>query len=141
MEYKMKTVNLVYDKNAVSLSVSCSNEYVPYLSVFLESIKQNADAKRNYDIVVFERSISEENKLKLCNRYNSNNICLRFFNPSDYFKGKDLFVSRASFKEECYYRIAAPLIFKDYKKILFTDVDLVFDKDPALIYDIDTNNS
>lgn len=137
----MKTVNLVYDKNVVSLSVSCSNEYVPYLSVFLESIKQNADAKRNYDIVVFERSISEENKLKLCNRYNSNNMSLRFFNPSDYFKGKDLFVSRASFKEECYYRIAAPLIFKDYKKILFTDVDLVFDKDPALIYDIDTNNA
>ena len=39
------------------------------------------------------------------------------------------------------FRHQPPLIFKDYKKILFTDVDLVFDKDPALIYDIDTNNS
>ena len=139
IDVNLSKISRVYPDNAVCIAVSCSGEYAPYLSVYLESIVKYASESRFYDIVVFERSISQCDKERLkkqCTR-EKKNINLRFYNPSRHFRDIDFFISRPSFKEECYYRIIAPIVFQNYDKILFTDVDLCFIKDPANIYDID----
>ena len=116
--------------------MSSSNEYVPYLSVYLQSIKQHVSPQNNYDILVFERDITKENKEILTSQIKQNNISIRFINPLEIIKNYDLKFS-GNYNLECYFRLSAPLLLKDYKKILFTDADLVFNQDPAKLYEED----
>ena len=58
----LETIEPVWTENFTAIAANSSNEYVPYLSVYLESILKNTSENRNYDIVILEQSITEENK-------------------------------------------------------------------------------
>lgn len=122
-----------YNKNYCVLACSSSQEYVPYLSVFLQSIKNKASENYNYDVIVFERSISDEQKLVLVNQIKSSNFSLRFVNPTYYLRKYNLYYN-SHYKLECYFRLVAPLVLKGYSKVLFTDIDLIFNCDPISLY-------
>lgn len=128
-----KDITPAFSTNNIAVGVSSSNEYVPYLSVYLQSIKQHVSPQHNYDILVFERNITEENKEILTSQIQQSNISIRFINPINIVKNYDLKFS-GNYNLECYFRLSAPLLLKDYKKILFTDADLVFNQDPAKLY-------
>ena len=128
-----------FKENNVSIAMSSSNEYVPYLSACLQSLKEHATENHDYDIVIFERSITDLNKEILKKQIEQSNISLRFINPTNLLRTYNLkFYSY--YNLECYFRLTAPLIFKNYKKIIFTDVDLLFNEDPAKLYGIDIGN-
>ncbi len=129
----------VWDDNYTAIAMSSSNEYVPYLSVCLQSLKENC-CNNNYDIIVFERDITDKNKLILKSQIENDNFSLRFVNPEPLIKNYDLkFPSH--YNLECYFRLVAPLILKKYKKIIFTDVDLIFQKDISDLYSIPLNKA
>lgn len=125
-----------FKDNYAVLAVSSSNEYVPYLSVYLRSVIENSSVNHNYDIIIFEHSISDLNKKILINSFSRNNISIRFCNPDSYLLGKNFYISLEYFKEECYFRLAAPLALKHFSKVLFSDIDLIYNKDPWLLYSI-----
>ena len=61
---------------------------------------------------------------------------LRFADPTSLLNNYDLkFPSEYSL--ECYFRLTAPLMLPDYDKVIFTDADLIFQCDPAILYNID----
>lgn len=122
----------VFSNQKVAIACSSSNEYTPYLSVYLQSIIDHASSENNYDIIVFERGITPENKRKLISFVSRDNVSLRFVDPTKFFKGVKLYVSLPYFKEECYYRIVAPVVLNKFDKIIFTDIDLIVKHD---IYD------
>lgn len=126
----------IFKDNQICLAVSSSNEYVPYLSIYLQSISSYISKNNNYDIIVFERSITSENKEKLQKQIEKENVSLRFVNPSELLKKYDLKFP-PHYNLECYFRLAAPLILKNYDKVIFTDVDLIFQEDPAKLFDTD----
>lgn len=107
----------------VAICVCSSNEYVPYLSVYLKSIIENCSRKK--DIVIFENGISMKNKEILIRNFSGNDTSIRFVNPSSLFKDINLHVYEDYWAEECFYRIAAPLLLQEYEKIIFTDIDLI----------------
>lgn len=117
-----------------AICVSSSNEYVPYLCVYLKSVIESCSAKK--DIVIFERDISLDNKEKILDYFLRDDVSIRFINPTDLFKNVNLYVSHDYFKEECYYRIAAPKLLKGYEKIIFTDLDLIVFDDILKLADI-----
>ncbi|MBR3631538.1 MAG: DUF4422 domain-containing protein [Elusimicrobiaceae bacterium] len=125
----------VFQKNNVAVAMSSSNEYVPYLSVCLQSLQDHVSKDHNYDIVVFERNITDENKAILKKQIEQENISLRFYNPVDLFEKYNLHYP-SCYNLECYFRLVSPYIFRHYKKIVFTDVDLLFNADIAELYDI-----
>lgn len=132
----------IFKDNYTAIVVNSSDFYVPYLSVYLQSIKDNSSADHNYDVVVCESSISDLNKVILKKHFEiSNNLSLRFFNPSQIFENCNLHVSHNYLCKESYYRLAAALIFKDYKKIIYTDADLIFTTDPQKLYNLDVSNN
>lgn len=132
----MEKLQPYYEENNIAIVVSSSNEYVPYLSVYIKSILDNATENYNYDVIVFETSISDYNKQKLKQIINKDNIMLRFADPTSLLNNYDLkFPSEYSL--ECYFRLTAPLMLPDYDKVIFTDADLIFQCDPALLYNID----
>lgn len=128
-----------FEKNFCCIAVSCSEEYVPYLSVYLQSIKEHASNNYNYDVVVFERGISDDRKEQLQKFTECGNIVLRFVNPLSLIENCNLSFP-AHYNLECYFRLVSPLILKEYKKILFTDVDLIFQQDPMILYKKDIKN-
>ncbi len=124
-----------FKNNKFAIACSSSNEYVPYLSVFLQSVKEQANKNKNYDIIVFERLITDKNKELLKKQITQKNISLRFFNPMELIKKFDLKFP-PHYALECYFRLASPLFLKEYNKILFTDVDLIFKDDPANLLNV-----
>ena len=123
-----------FKNNYAVLAVSSSNEYVPYLSVYLTSVIENASPEHNYDIIIFEHSISDLNKKILQTSFTRDNISIRFCNPDSYLQGTNLYISLNYFKKECYFRLVSPLALKNFSKVLFSDIDLIFNKDPWLLF-------
>ena len=129
----------IWSDNKVALCVSSSNEYAPYLCVYLKTVISHSEQKK--DIVVFERDISDENKRKILECVSNSSTSIRFVNPSSYFKDTKLYISHDYFKEECYYRIVAPVVLSSYKKIIFTDLDLVLQDDIFKLAQIDLGDA
>ena len=144
MNYNEKinnTINPIYKDNYTVIVVNSSDFYVPYLSVYLQSIKDHASSTHNYDVVVCESSISNLNKEILKKQFETNNnLSLRFFNPSQFFENCNLHVSHNYLCKESYYRLAAAITFQNYEKIIYTDADLIFTTDPQKLYDLDVTN-
>lgn len=130
---KIELLEPVWKDNYVAIAMSSSNEYVPYLSVCLQSLIDNSSSEHNYDIIIFERNIGENEKSKLYKQVSPYiNISLRFINPMNIISQYNLkFHSR--YNLECYFRLTAPIILKNYSKVIYTDIDLVFNAD---IYDL-----
>lgn len=110
-------------KNVIAMG--CSNLYAPYLAVYLKSIYDNSVSNEKYDIVIFETDISKITKLKLLEMERPKNISLRFHNVEYLFSKYQLPVSAVNFARQCYYRLACGVILKNYKKVLYTDIDLI----------------
>lgn len=128
-----------FKNNNIAIGMSCSNEYTPYLSVCLESLKQASKEENNYDIIIFERNITEENKNILKNQVECENISLRFYNPTQLIKNYQLKFP-SCYNLECYFRLVSPVVCKNYEKIIFTDIDLLFKHDIKDLYEVDLGN-
>ena len=132
-----KFVAPFYKEQSCVIAVSSSNEYAPYLCVYLASLKAHSKSDQKYDIVVFERNIDEQKKIAIKKAIETSYISVRFFNPISYFSNYKLHVTHDYFKEECFFRLVAPVIFKDYKKIIFTDLDIILNDDILELSKID----
>lgn len=110
-------------KNVIAMG--CSNLYAPYLAVYLKSIYAHSNNEEQYDIVVLESGISKLAKQRLREMEHSENISLRFVNVEYLFSKFQLPISAKNFSKENYYRFALGAIFKNYDKVIFTDINLV----------------
>lgn len=116
-----KDLKPIWD-DKIAVCMSSSNEYVPYLSVYLDSLIKHSAGP--LDIIVFESKITDSNKKELL-KLNSEKVSIRFFNPEVYLDNFDLFVSAKNFSRECYYRLVSPYALSSYRKIIFTDLDML----------------
>ncbi|MBQ9150402.1 glycosyltransferase family 8 protein [bacterium] len=128
-----------WNENFTAIAMSSSKEYVPYLSVCLQSLKENTSKKHNYDIIIFEQKIPEKDKKILKKQIEQKNISLRFVNPAKFLSGYQ-FEFRNNWALECYFRLTAPVVLNEYRKIIFTDIDIAFKKDIQDLYKIEAPN-
>lgn len=69
-----------FEVNNVTIILSSSDSFSPYLAVCIKSILLNRSLDNNYDIIVFEREICEDNKKKILSlKDGMNNVSIRFF--------------------------------------------------------------
>lgn len=130
-----------FKKNNIAIAFSSSNYYVPYLSVVLLSLADTVDSNKNYDIVILTRDISDENKELLQKQIVLPNISLRFYDVSKFFENRNIYTPKhiPSVTIETYYRLCAPLIFKNYPKVIFLDSDTLILKDISELYNINVS--
>ena len=128
------------EKN-IPIILACDNKYVPYTSVLLTSLKENVSDEYYYDILLFQKDITTENKalLRAC-LLDKKNISLRFIDVSPKIKDLKLRVF-SYYSEAIYYRLFAPWILNKYDKILYFDCDLVFNDDVSKLYSIDMGDN
>ena len=74
MEKRMETS---YENDNIVIVSYCNINYVPYLSVLIQSIKANATQNHIYDIIIVEFHISEENKTKITDMCQCGNVKVR----------------------------------------------------------------
>lgn len=122
-----------FKKNDIPVVLFASNLYAPYAGVLIQSIIDHANEKNNYDIIILERDISEENQrlLKLLEAAHDN-ISIRFYEPTI-----ELFVEGGRperFPFVVYYSLFAPFILENFKKIIVMDSDMMVCKDIALLF-------
>lgn len=120
-----------------AVAMSCSGGYVAYLLVYLTSIKRNITTGRSLDIVIFERDIKPLHKKAIVDFLCDSKFSIRFFNPECLLENLDLYVSHSYFSRECYYRLCAPVVLREHRKIIFTDIDLIAKGDISELFDFD----
>ena len=120
---------------AVTVILSGNDYYSPYIAVMLESILENSNYKRKYDIYILTRDISEENKNRIhAIVKNKDNFSLSFVDVFHFVREKSFFVDQ-HISVETYYRLYILDLFKSTSKVLYLDSDMVVNEDIAYLYD------
>ena len=112
--------------NAINIVFCPDNQYIKYFSILLQSIIDNANPAKKYDLLVFETEFSDYNK-KLLLRMLPSNFSLRFINITEYINenfGNLEFYSKKYWSIATYYRLFIPFIMQKYKKVLYLDSDM-----------------
>lgn len=136
-----KILKPVFKDNSVAIAMSSSNEYAPYLATYLKSIIDNSSKVHKYDIIVFERDISDRQKKIISSLAEQDNISIRFFNVKNLLENSKLYISHWYFNEACYYRIFAPKILSNFSKIIFTDIDIICNDDIYEMSNVNIDNN
>lgn len=137
-----KDIKPAFNENNVPVVFMSSNYYVPYLSVCIDSLIDHIDKKKNYDIIILEKEITESNKDILYNMLKSKrNVSIRFINPAIRISGAKFHISHEVYAEEAYYRLLVPWILNNYDKAIVMDCDIVIKKDIADLYSIDIQDN
>lgn len=125
--------------DAVAVVFASDANYVPYLAAALASLIDHASAGRNYDINILSSGIGEEDQAKVKSLAEGKpNISIRFLDVEALVaeRAGDFFVS-GYLSASTYYRLFAPSIFENYKKILYLDCDIIILADIAELFDCD----
>lgn len=121
-----------FEHNNIPVVLASSNLFAPYAGVFIQSIINCSSTEYNYDIIVMEREISDENKRLLLSLVEGEeNFCVRFYNPS---KMLPYFHTDTRYPAEIFYRICAPFLLVHYERIVTTGVDIILKKDVAQFF-------
>lgn len=139
---KQEVLYPAFKNNNIPIVVMSSNYYVPYLGVFLESLKHQTVETNNYDIIVLEKEISDANIDRL-NKIvdNKKNISLRFFNPCYEIGNAKFYIAHQVYAEEAYYRMLTPWILLNYEKAIVMDCDIIVQRDLADLYNVELGNN
>lgn len=120
----------------VVIVFACSENFVPYLSVAIQSIVDNASAARRYDIIVLTRNISPTSMITLTRQTKADNVGIGFLDV-DAALGDIELPHHGHFRPETYYRLLAPQLLPNVDKALYLDSDLIVDDDVAELFDVD----
>ena len=133
-------IDHLFDENAISITLSSSNYFVPYLSVVLVSILENIDYNNKYEIYILNKDISlcnQESILAIVEKYE--NVRLKFVNIDMLVHNQQLKVTKA-LPIETWFRIYIPDLFRNHSKMIYLDSDLVVNNNLAELFNIDVDN-
>ena len=102
-------------------------------SVAIKSLIDTAKETTTYDIRIFHSDLNIENQreLALLVQGTRHNVAFHYINP-ELFKSAPH--NNKSWTELVYYRLLIPEIMREYNKVIYADVDVLFKGDLAEIY-------
>ncbi len=132
----MSSADLDLPLDDVVLVFACNENFVPYLSVAVQSIVENSSAGRHYDIVVLTRDISPASMITLTRQVKASHVGIGFLDV-DAALGDVRLPHHGHFRPETYYRLLAPQLLPNVSKAIYLDSDLIADDDVAKLFDTD----
>lgn len=120
----------------IPIFFSCDDKYIPYFSVALSSLIENASKKYSYKIFVLHaNSISKENREEIIETYSKCNFKIKFVDITDKVEGlaKRLH-TRDYYSKSTYFRLFIPQLFPQYDKAIYLDSDIVVLGDVSKLY-------
>lgn len=115
-----------FKDNNTLITMGSSDYFAPYACCCIQSIIENSSPENNYDIVILENSICQENKMRIeLIAKNKSNISIRFFNPRQFLHNREFYINSPVQNEAAYYRLLVPYIFKSYSSAITMDCDII----------------
>lgn len=108
-------------------------------SVAIKSLIDCAKETTTYDIRIFHSDLDIKNQKNLTSltQNTKHNIAFHYIAPELF---KDAPHNNHSWRENVYYRLLIPEILKEYDKVIYADVDVLFKGDLAEIYNDDISD-
>lgn len=126
----------------VNLFFSCDDNYTPFLSVTLISLKENRDPSRRYALRILHTGLCRESMERLETALGEPDFQLIF---CDIRSRVQQFASqlhtRDYFSQSTYYRLFIPEMFPELDKALYLDSDLVVRGNIAELYDTELGSN
>ncbi len=121
-------------KQKIPICFATDDNYVPFLTVALASLLDNASKENFYKIYVLTSHLSEEN-MNSIKKHKQENCSIEFVQLSkELDKVQDMFHLRDYYSKETYYRIFIPNLFPQYDKVLYLDCDITVLGDVSELY-------
>jgi lipopolysaccharide biosynthesis glycosyltransferase len=118
--------------------MSSDNNFVPFLSVMLQSILDNTSHNRIYHFYILHRNIDVRSISILEQQVNNFSNCkIEFIDVSHIFKTIPIRQIAGIWSLDTYSRLLIPYMFAEYPKVIYLDVDMLCQTDIAKLYDID----
>ncbi len=108
-------------------------------SIAIKSLIDCAKETTTYDIRIFHSDISLKDQINISKLLENtkHNIAFHYINP-DLFKNAPK--NKGSWTEIVYYRLLIPEILKEYDKVIYSDVDVLFKDDLKELYLTDVSD-
>ena len=121
-------------KQKIPICFATDDNYVPFLTVALASLLDNASKENFYKIYVLTSHLSDEN-INSIKKHEVENCSIEFVQLSkELDKVQDMFHLRDYYSKETYYRIFIPNLFPQYDKVLYLDCDITVLGDVSELY-------
>lgn len=134
LDNNISVLSPAFERNNVPVVMAVNNLYAPYAGVTIQSLLDHANEESNYDIIIFQRDISGENKRLLKSlAAGHTNVSIRFFDPSPLFTSFGFNYNNGvhSCPVEVVYKVIAPHILNYPGRIIVVDVDTMLKTDIA----------
>lgn len=122
------------EPNEISIVMSCDDNYAMYTSVAIQSIIEHTIVG-HYTIYILNEGLTENTQDDLLSMA-TNRVHIKCINVKKYIQQypRELFYTHSHYSMAIYYRLFISDIFKQFKKVIYCDVDAVFCTDPAWLY-------
>lgn len=122
----------------IPIFFSCDDNYIPYLTVTIQSIVDHMNDYDTYSIYVLHKGISEKNML-IVKEYEKDNLSINFISLEEKIKYiSDLLDDvRDYYTQTIFYRLFIAGLFKSLTKAIYLDCDIIVNCDLAELYNID----
>mgnify|MGYP004622317687 FL=1 len=123
-------------RKEIPIFFSTDDNYVPFLTVALHSIVENASKEYDYKIIILNSELKEES-VKQILAFENENFKVEFADVNKKIKdvAKNMTLGlRDYYSNSIYYRIFIPSLFPDYDKALYLDADIVVIDDISKLY-------
>ena len=137
----VKSVKAVTRKETVPVFFAVDDNYLPYLDVALDSLRENASKQYAYRIHVLHSGISGERAEKIM-RHSSSDFKIGFVNVEEQLDKIASFLNlRDYYTPAIYYRLFIVGMFPQYKKAVYLDCDTVVLGDVSELYRASLGNN
>ena len=108
----------------IPIFFAVDNNYAPFLSVVIESIKENSSKEYKYQLFILNNDISLEYKNKL-NKYNKDNIEINFCSITEKLNSlKEKLPVRDYYSNAIFYRLFIAELYPEFDKALYYSENL-----------------
>ncbi len=128
-------------KKNVPIFFSCDDNYIPFLGVAIKSLIENTSKDNNYYIFVLHSKMSVRN-MKIITGMEKENVSICFYDVSEKLRkyGERLNL-RDYYTVSIYFRLFIPDMFREFKKAIYLDADMVILEDIAKLYDTELGDN
>ncbi len=122
-------------KKVVPVFFAADENYLPYLTVALSSLKANASESNDYAIYVLNAGVTDE-AIQKVKKYEEEGFFITFVDVSKEMEGvKNSLQIRDYYTGATYYRIFIAEMFPQYEKAIYIDSDVVLLGDVSELYE------
>ena len=127
----------------IPIFFSSDDNYVPYLTVAIQSLKEHSDKEKTYRIIILTSSMNVKNKKEL-KKLEAKNVKIDFEDVSKSLAKIDKELTlrlRDYYSTAIFYRLFIPNLFPYYEKAIYLDADMVILDDVAKLFEMEMENN